>query len=70
MMDWDELRGIRQGLLKEMDIYQLSIPYDSLTVEQKTELAQYRTDLLDLPQNHSTPEEAHSNIPSAPTWFN
>lgn len=70
MMEWDEFRGIRQGLLKEMDRYQLSIIYDGLSDAQRTELAQYRSDLLDLPQNHSTPEEAYANIPIAPTWFN
>ena len=68
-MDWEDLRGIRDERLYVMDRYQLSIRYDSLTDAQRTELAQYRTDLLNLPQNHSTPEEAHSNIPSAPAWF-
>ena len=70
MMEWDEFRGIRQGLLMVMDRYQLSIIYDSLSDAQRTELAQYRIDLLDLPQNYDTPEEAHANIPVAPTWFN
>ena len=69
-MDWEDLRGIRDERLYVMDRYQLSIRYDSLTDAQRTELAQYRTDLLNLPQNHSTPEEAHSNIPDIPTWFN
>ena len=30
-MEWDELRGIRQGLMKKMDIYQLAIVYAGLT---------------------------------------
>ena len=68
-MDWDELRGIRQGLLKEMDIYQLAIPYDSLTDEQKIELQQYRIDLLNLPQDYETPEQAYNNIPTKPDWM-
>jgi hypothetical protein len=68
-MEWDELRGIRQGLMKEMDIYQLSIVYDSLTDEQKTELQQYRQDLLDLPQNYDIPQEAYDNIPDKPEWM-
>ena len=38
---WDEFRGFRQGLLKEMDTHQLSIIYDGLTDSQKTELQQY-----------------------------
>ena len=68
-MEWDELRGIRQGLMKEMDIYQLSIIYNSLTDEQKTELQQYRQDLLNLPQNYDTPQEAYDNIPDKPEWM-
>ena len=68
-MEWDELRGIRQGLMKEMDIYQLSIIYNSLTDEQKTELQQYRQDLLNLPQNYDTPQESYDNIPDKPEWM-
>ena len=69
-MDWDELRGIRQGMLKQMDIYQLVIPYNNLTDAQKIELEQYRTDLLTLPQDYNTPELAFENIPTKPTWMN
>ena len=68
-MEWDELRGIRQGLMKEMDIHQLSIVYNSLTDTQKTALQQYRQDLLDLPQNYDTPQEAYDNIPTKPDWM-
>ena len=68
-MNWDELRGIRQGMLKQMDIYQLVIPYNNLTDTQKIELEQYRTDLLTLPQDYNTPELAFENIPTKPTWM-
>ena len=68
-MEWDELRGIRQGLMKEMDIHQLSIVYNSLTDTQKTALQQYRQDLLDLPQNYDTPQEAYDNMPFKPVWM-
>ena len=68
-MEWDELRGIRQGLLKGMDMYQLSIIYDGLTDTQKTELQQYRQDLLVLPQDYETPQEAYDNIPTKPEWM-
>ena len=69
MMEWDEFRGFRQGLLKEMDTHQLSIIYDGLTDSQKTELQQYRQDLLDLPQNYDNPQDAFDNIPSKPEWM-
>ena len=68
-MEWDELRGIRQGLMKEMDIHQLSIVYNSLTDTQKTALQQYRQDLLDLPQNYDTQQEAYDNIHDNPEWM-
>ena len=69
MMEWDEFRGFRQGLLKEMDTHQLSIIYDGLTDSQKTELQQYRQDLLDLPQNYDNPQDAFDNMPSKPEWM-
>jgi hypothetical protein len=68
-MEWDELRGIRQGLMKKMDIYQLAIVYEALTTAQQTELQQYRQDLLDLPQDYETPQEAYDNIPAKPDWM-
>ena len=68
-MDWEELRGYRDERLSKMDRYQLSIRYDALTDAQRIELAQYRTDLLTLPQDYNTPQEAHDNIPDKPTWF-
>lgn len=68
-MDWEELRNIRMQKLLYMDKYQLSIRYDALTDAQKTELQQYREDLLTLPQNYDTPQEAYDNIPTKPAWF-
>ena len=68
-MEWDELRGIRQGLMKKMDIYQLAIVYAGLTNAQQTELQQYRQDLLDLSQDYETPQEAYDNIPTKPEWM-
>ena len=68
-MEWDELRDFRQENLLYMDRYQLSIIYDNLTDAQRTELQQYRQDLLDLPQNYDTPQEAYDNIPDKPEWM-
>jgi hypothetical protein len=68
-MEWDELRGFRDGLLKEMDYYQLAIRWENLTDSQKTDLRTYRTALLDLPQNYDTPDEAYSNLPTKPLWM-
>ena len=68
-MEWDELRDFRQENLLYMDRYQLSIIYDNLTDAQRTELQQYRQDLLDLPQDYETPQEAYDNIPTKPEWM-
>ena len=51
-MDWDELRGMRDTALLQMDKYQLTLAYAALTQTQKNELATYRTALLTLPQDH------------------
>tara|TARA_R110002020_G_C16232289_1_gene768491 strand:- start:335 stop:544 length:210 start_codon:yes stop_codon:yes gene_type:complete len=68
-MDWDELRGIRDTALLQMDKYQLVIPYAALTQTRKDELAAYRTALLGLPQNHDTPAEAYAALPTKPSWM-
>ena len=68
-MEWDELRDFRQENLLYMDRYQLSIIYDNLTDAQRTELQQYRQDLLDLPQDYETPQEAYDNMPTKPEWM-
>ena len=53
-MDWDELRGMRDTALLQMDKYQLALAYEELTQTQKNELATYRTALLTLPQDYDT----------------
>ena len=68
-MDWDELRGMRDTALLDMDKYQLAIPYSLLTDLQKEDLATYRQALLDLPNDYDTPEEALENWPVKPEWF-
>ena len=68
-MDWDELRGLRDTALLNMDKYQLVIPYAALTQTQKNELATYRTALLDLPQDHDTAAEAYAAFPTKPSWM-
>ena len=68
-MNWDELRGMRDTALLQMDKYQLTLAYAALTQTQKDELATYRTALLTLPQDHDTPAEAEANFPTKPTWM-
>ena len=68
-MDWDELRGMRDTALLQMDKYQLTLAYAELTQTQKNELATYRTALLTLPQDHDTAVEALANFPTKPSWM-
>lgn len=68
-MDWDELRGMRDTALSHMDKYQLAIPFSLLTVKEQTELAAYRTLLLNLPNEYDDPKEAMANFPEMPTWM-
>ena len=68
-MDWEELRGERDTLLRVMDLYQLAVLWEGLTNTQKTELRDYRTALLDLPQNYDDPDTAYSNMPTKPLWM-
>jgi len=68
-MDWEEVRGVRDSKLTQMDVYQLAIPYSQLTDSQKDELATYRQALLDLPNDYDTPEEAMDNFPDKPSWL-
>ena len=68
-MNWDELRGLRDTALLQMDKYQLVLAYEGLTQTQKTELATYRQALLDLPNDYDTPEEAEENFPEQPDWM-
>ena len=68
-MDWDELRGMRDTALLQMDKYQLTLAYAELTQTQKNELATYRTALLTLPQDHDTAAAALTNFPTKPSWM-
>mgnify|MGYP003109888174 CR=1 FL=1 len=68
-MDWEELRGFRDERLTLLDRYQLVICWELLTESQKTDLRNYRTALLDLPQNYDTPDEAYTNLPTKPLWM-
>jgi len=68
-MNWDELRGERDSRLLQMDLYQLAVLWEGLTDTQKTELRDYRTALLDLPQNYDDPDTAYNNMPTKPLWM-
>lgn len=52
----DEIRDLRLYKLKELDVFvQNPLRYNELTDDQKSELAQYRRDLLDVPQQTGFP---------------
>ena len=66
---WDELRAKRKFRLKQVDVYQGVLLYNTLTEAQQTELATYRQALLDLPSDYDDPYEAMANLPTIPSWM-
>ena len=68
--EWDYLRQDRNSALRAIDKYQLTLVYKDLTSSQKTELATYRTALLDLPAAYDNPEDCYANFPTKPSWLN
>ena len=66
---WYELRQRRDMALKQLDVYQGVLLYNSLTEEQQEELATYRQTLLDLPSDYDSAEEAQEAFPSVLSWF-
>ena len=75
---WNNVRtGRDYWLEKRVDYYQSKpLLYDSLTDEQKTELATYRQELLDFPATLATiigdnlPLDYPQYYPEPPTWMN
>lgn len=67
---WYELRERRNSALKQLDVYQGVLFYESLTDTQKQELIAYRQALLDLPSDYDSAEEAHETFPQKPSWVN
>ena len=65
---WDEVRNVRKGLLKVVDVYQGTLLYNSLTKTKQNQLAKYRQDLLDITDMKS-PDEAMKSFPKAPKWL-
>ena len=66
---WYELRERRDMALKQLDVYQGVLLYNSLTEEQQEELATYRQTLLDLPSDYDSAQEAQEAFPSILSWF-
>ena len=74
---WNNVRtGRDYWLEKRVDYYQSKpLLYDSLTDEQKTELATYRQELLDFPATLATilgdelPLDYGQYYPEPPTWM-
>ena len=65
---WDEVRNVRKGLLKVVDVYQGTLLYNSLTKTKQNQLAKYRQDLLDITDMKS-PDEAMKSFPKPPKWL-
>jgi hypothetical protein len=68
-MDWEEIRGIRDGWLTDSDLWMLADRYATLTTSQQTELTTYRQALRDLPTSTATGLASDCLFPDKPAWF-
>ena len=66
---WDILREDRNAMLRWADRFQGVLYHASLTDTQKTELATYRTALLDLPAAYDNVADCYTNWPTRPSWM-
>ena len=67
--EWDYLRQDRNSTLKSIDKYQLTLVYADLTDTQKSDLATYRTALLDLPAAYDNSDDCYTNFPIKASWM-
>jgi hypothetical protein len=67
--EWDYLRQDRNSALRVIDKYQLTLVYAGLTDTQKSDLATYRTALLDLPAAYDNVADCYTNWPTRPSWM-
>ena len=67
--EWDYLRSDRNSALRAIDKHQLTLVYADLTDTQKSDLATYRTALLDLPAAYDYPDDCYANFPIKPSWM-
>ena len=65
-MQWNRIRMIRQGYLDATDWYLLDSNVAKL--QDESAFLTWRTDMLNLPQTHATPELALANWPTKPAW--
>lgn len=67
---WDELRELRDNLLKATDSYYPKDRWDSFSTTQKGELNSWRQALRDLPSDYATANEAWDAITEPPSFVN
>jgi hypothetical protein len=67
---WEELRDLRDNLLKATDSYYPKDRWDSFNTTQKGQLNTWREDLRDLPANYNTANEAWDAITEPPSFVN
>jgi hypothetical protein len=63
---WHKIRTIRQGYLEGSDWYLLNA--NAAKLQDESAFLTWRTDMLNLPQTHATPELALTNWPTKPIW--
>jgi hypothetical protein len=66
-MSWDDIRGIRDGWLRDSDMWMLVDKHATLTPSQQTELATFREALRNLPTSVANPADAE--FPDKPSFI-
>ena len=68
-MTWDDIRSLRDGWLRDTDMWMLADRYSSLTSQQQEELTDYRETLRNLPQSTATGLASDCLLPDKPAWL-
>lgn len=66
--DWEVVRDRRNRILEITDIYCLGDRWASLTEDQQSEIAAYRTALRDITDYEGESWEAAAAVPDCPEW--
>tara|TARA_R100000353_G_C6373165_1_gene159632 strand:+ start:178 stop:453 length:276 start_codon:yes stop_codon:yes gene_type:complete len=68
-VDWDEVKTLRNSLLKDTDLWYLSDRWAQLTTEQQTAINTFRQTLRQLPQTYDNANDAYDNMPDPEDWM-
>jgi len=68
-VSWERIRSERKQWFAITDLWYLKDRWDNLSSSHKGILNSFRQTLRDLPQNHTTANQACDAFPEAEEWF-